>query len=162
MNTALFSECRTYRYVLTRDTQVPLRWVRPMLFIMLNPSTADATKNDPTIHRCIYFAERFGATSLTVVNLFALRATDPRKLKKHKDPVGPENDAFVQSEIERHSRSGVVVAAWGANPMAKFRGSEIIDMNAEHARILCLGVTKSGAPRHPLYVKNDQPLVEYV
>jgi len=129
---------------------------------MLNPSTADATKNDPTIRRCIYFAERSGATSLTVVNLFALRATDPRKLNKHKDPIGPENDNFIQSEIDRHSRNGIVVAAWGANPIARDRGSEVLYNNVSNTNIMCLGITKSGAPRHPLYVKNDQSLVEYL
>lgn len=156
--TAEFSECGTYRYTLTRQLSTPLRWVRPALFIMLNPSTADAVNNDPTIRRCISFAEREACTHLTVVNLFALRATDPRELKKHKDPVGPDNDTHIWNMIAQH-RHGITVAAWGAHPFAKERERFILDNS--YGDIHCLGTTKSGSPRHPLYVKSDQPLVEW-
>lgn len=157
--TAEFSECGTYRYTLTRALSTPLRWVRPALFIMLNPSTADAVKNDPTIRRCISFAEREGCTHLTVVNLFALRATDPRELKKHKDPIGPLNDQYIFEMINKHGGLGLIVAAWGAHPFAKKR-EDFIFKNSLY-KIRCLGTTKSGSPRHPLYVKSDQPLVEW-
>jgi hypothetical protein len=156
---AVFSTCGEYRYILTRrNLKTSVRWVKPALFIMLNPSTADAINNDPTIRRCISFAENAGCTSLVVVNLFALRATNPKELKKHKDPIGPENDFFIEKMIRMHKRNfGIVVAAWGANPVAKERGRALIE---KYGPFLCLGVTKNGNPKHPLYVKADQPLVE--
>lgn len=154
---AEFSKCGTYRYVLKREIPCLLRWVKPVLFIMLNPSTADEVNNDPTIRRCISFANREHCTDLTVVNIFALRATDPRELKRHKDPVGPKNDERIDSMIFRHLNYGIVVAAWGAHPMARERGQQLINKYGEH--ILCLGTTKQGSPRHPLYVKSDQKLL---
>lgn len=158
--TAEFSECGTYRYTLTRQLSTPLRWVRPALFIMLNPSTADAVNNDPTIRRCISFAERNGCTSLTVVNLFALRATDPRELKTHQDPVGPLNDKHIALQIMHHQDiiGGLVVAAWGAHPFAQERADYIFK---KYSGIKCLGTTMNGSPRHPLYVKSAQPFVEW-
>lgn len=156
--TAEFSECGTYRYVLTRQLSTPLRWVRPALFIMLNPSTADAVNNDPTIRRCISFAEREACTTLTVVNLFALRATDPKELKKHADPVGPLNDKFIEAQITKHRMGGIIVAAWGAHPMAKERADWFF---RNYSGIKCLGTTNNGSPRHPLYVKSQQQFVEW-
>lgn len=156
--TAEFSPCGTYRYTLTRKLSTPLRWVKPALFIMLNPSTADAVKDDPTIRRCIKFAEREGCTDLTVVNLYALRATDPRELTKHDNPIGPLNDLRIAEQVYKH-RYGLIVAAWGAHPFAKDRAKEVI---GQYNSFLCLGQTKDGSPRHPLYIKGDQPLVELV
>lgn len=153
---AEISECGTYRYVLRRDIGQPSRWVKPCLFIMLNPSTADEVQDDPTIRRCIGFAEREGCTSLTVVNLFALRATDPRELKKHADPIGPLNDQRIEEMIDEHSL-GIVVAAWGAHPMAKKRG---MNVRAKFGPFKCLGITKDGQPKHPLYLKADERLVD--
>lgn len=157
MNSAIFSKCGTYRYTLTRRISQPIRWVRPALFIMLNPSTADEIKDDPTIRRCISFAKREGCTGLTVVNLFALRATNPKELLKHEDPIGPENDKIIQDMLRLH-RIGIVVAAWGAHPLAHERGKKVMKMF--DGNILCLGTTKDGSPRHPLYVKSAQELVE--
>lgn len=124
---------------------------------MLNPSTADAFNDDPTIRRCISFAEREGCTDLTVVNLFALRSTDPKKLIKHPDPVGPLNNQRIKEMIERHKSFGVIVAAWGANKFAQERG-ELVKLFWS-PDILCLGKNKDGSPKHPLYVKNDAPLI---
>lgn len=154
---AEFSECGTYRYVLKRRIPSLLRWHHPALFIMLNPSTADEVKNDPTIRRCISFAEQQGCTELTVVNLFALRATDPKKLKTHEDPIGPLNDQRIAEMIEHH-KLGIVVAAWGAHPFAKARAEGI---RRKFGPFSCLGITKNGSPRHPLYVKSDQKLLEF-
>lgn len=124
---------------------------------MLNPSTADEIKNDPTIRRCISFAEREGCTELTVVNLFALRATNPKELTKHEDPIGPENDKIIKNMIKQHRKGfGMVVAAWGAHPIAYDRGNE---MMKKFGQFRCLGTTKNGSPRHPLYVRTDQELV---
>lgn len=153
--TAVFSPCGNYRYLLTRKTKCPLRWVRNALFIMLNPSTADATNDDPTIRRCIGFAEREGCTDLTVVNLFAFRATNPKDLLKCSDPVGPLNDHFLAEQIEKH-RTGIIVAAWGSHPLAKERAEEVA---GSLGPFVCLGKTKNGSPKHPLYLKGDSPLI---
>lgn len=125
---------------------------------MLNPSTADATKNDPTIRRCIGFAAREGCTELTVVNLFALRATNPKELNKHPDPVGPENNDHIRRQMEKHVSGGLIVAAWGANKnlLTFVRADEI---QAEYfGHLMCLGTTADGMPRHPLYVPASTPL----
>jgi hypothetical protein len=126
---------------------------------MLNPSTADATVNDPTIRRCLSFAERDSFTDVTVVNLFAFRATNPSMLKIVEDPIGPENDRYIEKEVEAH-RFGQhkIVAAWGAHPSAKERAS---DIHRWFGPFECLGVTKGGAPRHPLYVHGDQKFELY-
>lgn len=153
---AEISECGLYRYTLHREIDQVTRWVKPCLFIMLNPSTADAVQDDPTIRRCIKFAEREGCTSLTVVNLFALRATDPGELIGHADPIGPLNDQRIEEMVDQHSL-GIVVAAWGAHPMAQKRGA---DVRAKFGPFKCLGITKNGSPKHPLYIKAKQPLVD--
>ncbi len=160
MSDAILSPCGTYRYTLKRHIPSVLRWVKPCLFVMLNPSTADATTDDPTIRRCIGFAKREGCTVLTVVNLFALRATDPAELGKHADPVGPDNGRHLAEQIEHHHRLGFIVAAWGANPAAQRDMSfGPLTVLLRNVGALCLGVTADGSPRHPLYVKADQPLV---
>lgn len=151
---AILSECRTYRYVLFRHIPCALRWVRPALFVMLNPSVADAAIDDPTIRRCVGFATAWGCTSLNVVNLFALRATDPKELSKHRDPVGPENNRYIAEQIEQ-CRLGVIIVAWGAHDFAQKRALELSPLLQEHGA-KCLGTTKDGAPRHPLYVKASQ------
>lgn len=125
---------------------------------MLNPSTADAELDDPTIRRCISFAKREGCTELTVVNLFAYRSTDPKQLYKVDDPIGPQNDFYIKQAIRAHDM-GIVIAAWGAHPIAINRAKEILAM-PEFADVLCLGTTKKGAPRHPLYVKSDAQFIE--
>lgn len=153
---AEISDCGTYRYVLKRRIPSLVRWHHPALFIMLNPSTADAEKNDPTIRRCLSFASLNGCTELTVVNLFALRATNPLELMDHGDPVGPFNDQRIAEMIEDH-QMGIIVAAWGAHPFAKKRAQYIKE---RFGPFVCLGTTKDGSPRHPLYIKKDQKLLE--
>ncbi|MEK2647462.1 DUF1643 domain-containing protein [Bdellovibrio sp. BCCA] len=154
--TAILSECGKYRYVLTRSLNSVLRWHKPMLFIMLNPSTADASVDDPTIRRCIAFAKRAGATQLTVVNLFALRSPDPESLAKSSDPIGPENDRHIAEQIGKH-KGLPIIAAWGAHKFAKDRATQIVGMYND---LFCLGKTKNGEPRHPLYVKGDQEFIK--
>lgn len=148
--TAWLSADRAYRYVLTR------RWDDGpvMAWIMLNPSTADADTNDPTIRRCIGFARREGCGAIWVVNLFALRATDPRVLRASPDPVGPANDSFLRER----TRTDYVVAAWGAHGSLNGRSHEVRTALAD-IPLLCLGITRGGEPRHPLYVQSDTPLV---
>jgi hypothetical protein len=122
---------------------------------MLNPSTADATKDDPTIRRCVKFAERHKCTKLTVVNLFALRATDPGELLTHPDPIGPLNRLHLEEQVDIHQH-GLIIAAWGSHPFAKVRAAQVIE---SFGPFMCLGRTKDGSPRHPLYVKGDTPLI---
>jgi hypothetical protein len=149
---ATLSADRAYRYLLTR------RWGDgpAMCWIMLNPSTADASEDDPTIRRCIGFARREGCEAIQVVNLFALRASDPRELLASPDPVGPGGDGFLLAR----PLSACTVAAWGAQGSLRGRSAKVTAMLAG-ARLLCLGVTASGEPRHPLYVRGDAPLVPF-
>jgi hypothetical protein len=160
MSSATISPCGLYRYTLHRRIPSALRWIRPCLFVMLNPSTADASQDDPTIRRCLGFAKREGCTGLTVVNLFALRATDPAELAKHDDPFGPDNHLHLRAQFDAH-RTGIIVAAWGAHPMAHDLGNAEVFSELCSLGALCLGMTKHGSPRHPLYVKSDQPLVPW-
>lgn len=151
-STARLSADGLYRYSLTRT------WGAGgdvATFIMLNPSTADATVNDPTIRRCIVFATSWGCSGLAVVNLYALRATDPKDLWKVADPVGPDNDQTI-ADFLFSSQSWPVVAAWGANAKPD-RVSQVLALPGA-ANLRALGVTKDGAPRHPLYMRSDAQL----
>lgn len=152
---ATFNEARTHRFLLTRS------WGEgpPAVFVMLNPSTADALTLDPTCTRCIQFARREGCGGIRVVNLFALRATDPAALRHHPDPVGAGNDEFI---VRACLGAGVVVAAWGVHGSFLGRDREVTRMLSEAGVPLrCLGVTSGGHPRHPLYVRGDAPLVAH-
>jgi len=150
---AQFSECRRFRYTLRRcfagNVQEPPK--SPVIFLMLNPSTADAFKVDPTVRRCVGFAKLWGRTDLIVVNLFAIRETYPRKLRGYPDRVGEENNAVLAALPD-----GPIVAAWGAHPLAVERAKVV-------ARIIgrplhCLRRTASGAPEHPLYIPGNTTL----
>lgn len=153
---AVLSTCGTYRYELRRDWDADLPWCG---WVMLNPSTADASVDDPTIRRCVNFAKSWGAGGIIVVNLFALRATKPTMLKKHYDPIGSRNDQFLREVAEEAT---AMVCAWGSNEMAVPRARTALSVMAEvGAPLRCLGTTKSGAPRHPLYVRGDQPLLPF-
>lgn len=155
---AVISQCGQYRYVLTREFPTPGK-CREALFIMLNPSTADEMLDDPTIRRCLGFAKREGCTRLTVINLFALRATDPGELKRHTDPEGPDNDVYLEGAVEHHQEAGgLIIAAWGAHPFARRRAEYVMNRIGP---VQCLGTTVSGAPKHPLYLPNDAELKRY-
>ncbi len=144
--TATISDCRCYRYALGR------RWADgpAVLFVMLNPSTADASRDDPTIRRCIGFARAWGFGSLLVGNLFAYRATAPDEMRAAADPIGPDNDEWLSRLI---GRSGLVVAAWGAHGGHLGRDRAVRALRREWVH---LGLTKGGHPRHPLYVPANQ------
>ena len=169
---ALLSVCGNYRYTLGRhfDEQPP--GVKRVVFIMLNPSTADADDNDPTITRCMGYAQSWGCSDLIVVNLFPLRATDPKELRTHPQPEGvpfpeplPESPAGTMLEyanydfIQRACRSAWrVICAWGTHSMAR-RQYETIAANIKLPTLYCLERAKNGAPKHPLYLKKDlQPI----
>ena len=147
------SPCDQYRYRLWRLSD---RTRPAVLFIGLNPSTADAEQDDPTVRRCIGFAKEWGFGGIEVANLFAFRATDPGKLLTAADPVGPDNDAWL---ARLRSGSPAAVAAWGAHPLARTRANAL---GSSLRPLASLGVTKDGAPRHPLYVRKDTPLVVWM
>jgi hypothetical protein len=150
-------EHRPWRYELQRvwDHSLPL-----LAWIMLNPSKATAEVSDPTINRCGGFSRSWGYGGFVVGNLFALRSTDPAELTRHPDPVGPENDAYLRAIAEE---CRTVVCAWGAHRMvSNGRAAEVLHLLAEAgATPHCLGRTKTGRPKHPLYVKASTPLIEY-
>lgn len=154
---AVFSPCRSYRYALTR------RWgtgAMSAAFVMLNPSTADAFTTDPTVRRCLGFARGWGASGLVVVNAFGLRATDPGDLYRHPDPVGPDNDMSIAEHLA--DVAGPVVCAWGTHGALHGRGAEVAALLREiGVQPLCLGTTKDGHPRHPLYLPQTAQLSEY-
>lgn len=143
--TAYFSPCRTWRYSLTREL-APQTGEGTIAFIGLNPSTADESRDDPTIRRCIGFARRWGFARLVVLNLFAFRATRPTALLAADDPVGPENDSTITGVL---GSADLVVCAWGAFPNGG-RSADVLELVAAPH---CLGVTKKGSPRHPLYAR---------
>lgn len=148
------SECGTYRYRLYRD------WSEDggcCLFVMLNPSTADAEQDDPTIRKCMGFAKRWGYGRIMVVNLFAFRSTKPRGLLDVADPVGPDNDVFIREEAEAASR---IVFAWGSHlvlePRLSTRAWVVRKLLGGHWRkTVVLGRCKDGKPRHPLMLAYD-------
>lgn len=149
---AELSPCKTYRYALWR------RWsdAPPVLFVMLNPSTADASNDDPTIRRCISFARHWGHGSLLVGNLFALRSPYPQDLRAASAPVGPDNDRWLK-QLAR--QSSAVVGAWGNHGSFMDRGQAVA---ALFPSMMCLGLTRLGQPRHPLYVAADTALVPWL
>lgn len=160
-SSAIISPCSKYRYQLTR------RWDAGAFLlpiIMLNPSTADAELDDPTIRRCMSFAKRDRFGGIRVMNLFAYRATSPEDMKAATDPIGPECSTHLERMLASAADNHVpVLAAWGAN--GDFMGrAEMVMLSAKGrgVRMACLGTTKQGHPRHPLYVRGDQPFESYL
>lgn len=149
---AILDESEQYRYMLWRkwDSQEA-----GITFIMLNPSTADHNVDDPTIKKCMKFARKWGFGSLTVANLFAFRAPKPVELKKAKDPVGPKNDEYLLDII---GRSSVIVAAWGVHGTYLERNVEVSWLLSRNRELRCLGTTKDGHPRHPLFLPENTAL----
>lgn len=156
MKTAIISHCQQYRYELGRDFVPDAS--NPAIFCMLNPSTADAMLDDPTIRRCMQFAKDNGYDSLKVVNLYAYRSPSPKSLWLTEDPVGVENDHYLRNLFSTHKK---IICAWGGN--AKMgRVIEVYNMlNQLGVEMYCLGTTKAGMPKHPLYIKGDQPFIEF-
>ena len=148
---ASFSRDGRYRYSLTRRWSDGAR----VVWVMLNPSTADARVDDPTLRRCLAISMRYGFGSLEVVNLFALRSSDPRALGWVDDPVGPRADVALARAVRR---ADAAVAAWGVPPRGwEARTTKVQAMLPRD--VLALGLTADGHPRHPLYVRRDAPLV---
>jgi len=143
-STAHFSRCGQYRYALQRQ------WSRDLpavLMIGLNPSTADATNNDPTIRRCIGFARDWGFGGVWVLNLFAFRATHPSDLKAAVDPVGPRNDHWIRRMARSVDR---LVAVWGNDGAFLDRSARVRAMLGD--RLAVIRLNAGGEPAHPLYL----------
>lgn len=151
IKSAKFSYDRMYRYELWRWWEKSKPFV---MFIGLNPSTADETNDDPTVRRCIGFAQDWGYGGLCMVNLFALRATDPKVMLDFVKSVGPDNDEHL---IMVSDKAGKIIAAWGNHGSHRNRDKEIMAFIPD---MFCLGITKKGNPKHPLYLKKDTDLVK--
>lgn len=151
------SACGLYRYRLWRD------WGHAdgprVCWVMLNPSTADATDDDPTIRRCIGFSRAWGAHGLTVVNLFAWRATDPRELTRRSSDItiGEGNNDVI---ADATARARLVICAWGSPGDTYVRKNTHVRAHdvariLRHRALHCLGTAKDGQPRHPLYLASN-------
>jgi hypothetical protein len=151
---AIFSDDLKYRYFLRRSWEPDKREV---LFIMLNPSTADAFKFDPTVKRCFDFAHAWGYGGMTVCNLYAFRSTNPKNLQKEKDPVGKDNDEWL---LWAGSYASLIVAAWGTHGTYLNQNEHVISIITKTLLkpLYYLEKTKDGHPAHPLYLKaKSQP-----
>lgn len=148
--TAVFDQTRRYRYRLSRVWDP----AKPRLnFCMLNPSTADAFTLDPTVRRCIGYAQAWGYGALEVTNIFALRSTDPKKLYEEPDPVGPENNNAI---VAAAHAADLVIAAWGVHGEHQQRGEQVRRLlNDAGIEVHYLKLTRAGHPGHPLYLPAD-------
>jgi len=130
-----------------------------MTFIGLNPSTADETKDDRTISKCIGFAQRNDCEAIEMLNLFAFRATKPNDMKAADDPVGPENDAIL---LSRAREARIVVACWGVDGHFMSREATVRKMLHDAGiRLKCLGTTQRGLPRHPVMRAYDAEIIDF-
>tara|TARA_B100000029_G_scaffold21638_2_gene21844 strand:+ start:2329 stop:2796 length:468 start_codon:yes stop_codon:yes gene_type:complete len=148
---ALFSKDRAYRYALWRiwDKSLP-----KILFIGLNPSTANEIKDDPTNRRCKRYAYDWGYGGYIMSNIFAYRSTDPKKLKTINDPIGPKNNYWLK---KLNKEATLTIGAWGNHGTLLNRGKKVINIIDE---LYCLRITKEGHPSHPLYLpSNLKPII---
>lgn len=150
---AMLTSDGKYRWLLGRQWDFAAPVPLTCAFVMLNPSTADAEQDDPTIRRCIGFAKTWGFGALVVANAYGLRSTDPKALRRTGDPVGPANDTTISACVSA-PHVCLVVAAWGAH-ITNQREREMVKLVSEHRNIHVLGLTKDGHPKHPLYIKGD-------
>ena len=151
VRSATFSPCRTWRYTLER-TWDPRR--PSALFVLLNSSKADETRDDPTNRRGVAFSRRWGYGSCVFSNLFAFCATDPSDMKRAPDPVGPENDDWIVTKV---LESDLIVLAWGHHGAHRGRDLEVLELLRGYD-CHTLGTTKHGHPKHPLYLRADTRL----
>lgn len=151
---AYFDKDKIYRYLLQR------KWGnsgKKITWIMLNPSTADETIDDPTIRRCIGFSKQFGADELDIVNLFAYRSTDPKQLYSAEYPVGEENDAYILESIKT---SSLVILGWGNHGKLHGRSEKVLSafLKKYKDKVFALKILKNGEPGHPLYISYSTTL----
>lgn len=158
MRKTIFSKDRLYRYTLWRewDNELFNNYSGYVQFIGLNPSTADETNNDPTIIRCIGFAKLWGCAAICMTNIFAWRDTLPENMRLASDPIGVENNKHL---IEVSIGAKFIVAAWGNHGDFLNRGNEVKEIL--NGKLLCLGKTANGSPRHPLYLNSKTELELY-
>lgn len=148
-------EASAYRYSLTRTwSQVEVN--KPpvhaaALFVLLNPSTATAEKDDPTIRRCVGYAKRWGFGGVWIGNIFAFRATDPADMKRAEDPIGPRNDEYLWHLA---ASADLIVCGWGQHAGYQQRGRAVQRL-LRTFELKCLKLTKYGEPCHPLYLRGD-------
>lgn len=152
---AILSPCGQYRYRLERQLAPAGDPAGAVAFLMLNPSTADATLDDPTIRRCVGYARAWGYARLLVGNLYALRATQPKALWTIDDPIGPANDAHLRQII---ADAALVVCAWGGHARPARARDVYMMIPAPRA----LQLTTKGAPSHPLYLRADLRPMPYL
>ena len=149
---AEFSPCRTWRYTLERYWGPGPH----VLFILLNPSTADETYDDPTNRRGQSFARDWRMHGVVFCNLFAFRTPDPREMKSSEDPVGPENNYTI---LEQAARADKIVLAWGIHGTFRERDEEVLKLLQDrNYQCYHLGLTKHSHPKHPLYLRSDTQL----
>jgi hypothetical protein len=153
---ANISPCGVYRYTLSRPPEAEYD-APALVVIMLNPSTADASANDATINRLRAFTRAWGRGGFVVWNLYAYRSKNPHDLRLTPDPVGPDNDYWLHALLTKDGVSHVL-CAWGAGALP-LRVREVVNvLQRTDTKMLCLGVTADGSPRHPLYVLGDTKL----
>ncbi len=147
-----YSDDEAYRYRLVRVWEPAGKRV---VFVMLNPSTATETQNDPTVERCERRARALGFGSFAVGNIFAFRATDPKVMRAVADPVGPGNDAAILALAGDADR---VICAWGTHGLHLGRGAAVeVLLRSMGLPLYHLGLTKGGGPKHPLYIGYETP-----
>lgn len=166
----VISECGRYRYRLHRHVAGLVRVLdatrsepgdRPCIFIMVNPSTADTSRDDPTIRKCRQFAFLWNCNSLWVINLFAYRNRDKDMLLKVEDPVGPENDKFI-SQLLKDNPDALIVCGWGnLDKRLRWRQDEFMAKHFHGRKAFCLGINMDGTPVHPLYRSYQTELMPY-
>lgn len=151
---AKFDRSKRYRFSLQRIWQPELELAT---FVMLNPSTADHVKNDPTITRCINLSRSWGFGGINVVNLFAYRTSSPAHLRKIARPVGKENDRHIETNAANSAR---VILAWGNHGSWRGRNEEVLNLLSDFD-LWCIGSTRTGQPKHPLYSPADVSLRKF-
>lgn len=159
---AVISQCRKYRYVLTREWKEDIKYFDRITFVMLNPSTAEANIDDPTIRKCIKFAMREHMGELRVVNLFAYRATDPKKLLSLSIDEASGGDKNAEWIAHSVLNSCLIVVAWGNHgKIGEHLFFDRLERVGFKGNLYCLGINKNGTPKHPLYCRDDSPLIRY-
>jgi len=159
MQSASFSDCYKYRWTLTRCLTVGAanyRHIPYVAYIGLNPSTADAINDDPTMRRLRHFTRKAGYAKFIMLNLFAFRATIPKDMKAAEDPIGCGNTGTILSVTAESETCAMTVACWGTHGSFMNRGGEVTDLLQRHGvELRCFGRNADGSPKHPLYLPND-------
>ena len=160
---AYFSNDEIYRYYLGRYFKPKKEGVLDeyLYWIMLNPSTATKNEDDRSVRKCTEIAKRLDYDGCVILNLFALRSTDPNELYKHPKPIGEFNDLYL---LLITSIPVTIVCAWGNHGLFQDRYKKIINLIKESQvdlKVKCIGKNKSGMPKHPLYARTDSLLQDY-